>query len=94
MKRTLAQGSGRKSVNLSGDAESLDFPSRHACVAYQLKVLDSVPPQADPFCMSLDCSMLDRLRANVEDDPEVAKQALRDIVVKIQRGLSESHDRL
>ena len=29
--------------------------------------------------------MLDRLRTNVEGDPEVAKQALRDSVVKIQR---------
>ena len=85
MKRTLAQSSGRKPIKLSGDAESLDSPSRHSRVAYLLKVLDSVPPQADPYCMSLDCSMLDRLRANVEGDPEVAKYALRDSVVKIQR---------
>ena len=35
--------------------------------------------------MALDRSMLDRLRANVEGDPEVSKQALRDSVVKIQR---------
>ena len=33
--------------------------------------------------MALDRSMLDRLRANVEGDPEVSKQALRDSVVKI-----------
>ena len=85
VKRTLAQSSGRKPVNLSGNAESLDFPSRHARVAYLLKVLDSVASQADPYCMSLDRSMLDRLRANVEGDSEVAKQALRDSVVKIQR---------
>ena len=85
VKRTLAQSSGRKPVNLSGNAESLDFPSRHARVAYLLKILDSVSPQADPYGMSLDRSMLDRLRANVEGDPEVAKQALRDSVVKIQR---------
>ena len=85
MKRTLAQSSGRKPVKLSGDAESLDSPSRHACVAYLLKVFDSVPPQADQYCMSLDCSMLDRLWANVEGDPDVAKQALLDSLVKIQR---------
>ena len=48
VKRSLAQSSGRKPVNLSGNAESLDFPSRHARVAYLLKVLDSIPPQADP----------------------------------------------
>ena len=35
--------------------------------------------------MALDRSMLDRLRGNVEVDPEVAKQELRDSVVKIQR---------
>ena len=85
MKRTLAQISGRKPVNLRGDAESLDFPSRHARVAYLLKILDSVPEQTDPYSMALDRSMLDRLRGNVEVDPEVAKQELRDSVVKIQR---------
>ena len=35
--------------------------------------------------MALDRSMLDRLRGNVEVDPEVAKHELRDSVVKIQR---------
>ena len=35
--------------------------------------------------MALDRSMLDRLRGNVEVDPEVAKQELHDSVVKIQR---------
>ena len=44
VKRTLAQSSGRKPVNLGGNAESLDFPNRHARVAYLLKVLDSIPP--------------------------------------------------
>ena len=34
VKRTLAQISGRKPVNLSGDADSLKFPSRHARVAF------------------------------------------------------------
>ena len=85
VKRTLAQSSGRKPVNLRGDADSLDFPSRHARVAYLLKILDSVPEQTDPYSMALDRSMLDRLRSNVEVDPEVAKQELRDSVVKIQR---------
>ena len=65
VKRTLAQSSGRKPVNLKGDADSLDFPSRHARVAYLLKILDSVPEQTDPYSMTLDRSMLDRLRGNV-----------------------------
>ena len=34
VKRTLAQISGRKPVNLSGDADSLKFPSRHDRVAF------------------------------------------------------------
>ena len=34
VKRTLAQSSGRKQVNLNADADSLDFPSRHARVAF------------------------------------------------------------
>ena len=34
VKRALAQISGRKPVNLSGDADSLKFPSRHARVAF------------------------------------------------------------
>ena len=85
VKRTLAQSSGRKPVNLRGDADSLDFPSRHARVAYLLKILDSVPEQTDPYSMTLDRSMLDRLRGNVAVDPEVAKQELRDSVVKIQK---------
>ena len=44
-----------------------------------------MPEQTDPYCMALDRSMLDCLRGNVEVDPEVAKQDLRDSVVKIQR---------
>ena len=44
-----------------------------------------MPEQADPYCMALDRSKLDHLRGNVEVDPEVAKQELRDSVVKIQR---------
>ena len=85
VKRTLAQSSGRKQVNLNAEADSMDFPSRHARVAFLLNVLKFMPEQDDPFSMLLDRSMLDRLRGNVEVDPEVAKQELRDSVVKIQR---------
>ena len=34
--------------------------------------------------MSLDRSMLDHLRDNIEDNPEAAKQELRDSAVKIK----------
>ena len=84
VKRTLAQSSGRKQVNLNADETSMDFPSRHARVAFLLNVLKFMPEQADPYSMSLDRSMLDHLRDNVEGDPEAAKQVLRDSVVKIQ----------
>jgi uncharacterized protein (UPF0335 family) len=43
-----------------------------------------MPEQADPYRMSLDRSMLDHLRGNVEDDPEEAKQELRKSVERIQ----------
>ena len=85
VKRTLAQSSGRKQVNLDAAADSMDFPSRHARVAFLLNVLKSIPEQPDPYRMSLDRSMLDHLRDNVDGDPEAAKQQLRDSVVKIQK---------
>ena len=62
----------------------MDFPSRHARVAFLLNVLKSMPEQADPYRMSLDRSMLDHLRGNVQDDPEQAKQELRNSVERIQ----------
>ncbi len=85
VKRTLAQSSGRRPVNLNGDADSMDFPSRHARVAFLLKVLDSMPEQRDPYRMSLDRSMLKYLRDNVDGDPEAAKQSLCDSVLRIKR---------
>ena len=85
VKRTLAQSSGRKQVNLNADADSMDFPSRHARVAFLLNVLNAMPEQRDPYRMSLDRSMLDHLRDNVDGDPEAAKLELRDSVVKIQK---------
>ncbi len=85
VKRTLAQSSGRKQVNLNADADSMDFPSRHARVAFLLNVLNAMPEQPDPYRMSLDRSMLDHLRSNVDGDPEAAKQELRNSVMKIQK---------
>ena len=85
VKRTLAQSSGRKQVNLKADADSLDFPSRHARVAFLLNVLDSMPYERDPYQMSMDRSMLNRLRHNVAADPEAVKQELLESVQRIQR---------
>ncbi|WP_038557360.1 glycosyltransferase family 2 protein [Synechococcus sp. KORDI-52] len=85
VKRTLAQSSGRKPVKLNADAGAMDFPSRHARVAFLLNALNAMPVQLDPYRMSLDRTMLDHLRNDVEGDPEAAKQVLRDSVVKIQK---------
>ena len=85
VKRTLAQSSGRKQVNLDADADSMDFPSRHARVAFLLSVLNAMPEQPDPYRMSLDRSMLNQLRDNVDGDPEAAKRDLRGSVEKIQK---------
>jgi len=84
VKRTLAQSSGRKQVNLDAAADSMDFPSRHARVAFLLNVLRSMPDELDPYQMSLDRSMLNRLRDDVGGDPESAKQELRNSVARIQ----------
>ena len=86
VKRTLAQSSGRKQVNLNADADvnSLDFPSRHARVAFLLNVLRSMPDELDPYQMSLDRSMLNHLRGACGGDPEAAKQELRNSVERIQ----------
>ena len=51
VKRTLAQSSGKKQVNLNADADSLDFPNRHARVAFLLNVLRSVSDELDPYQM-------------------------------------------
>ena len=84
VKRTLAQSSGRKQVKLNTDADSLDFPSRHARVAFLLNVLRSMPNELDPYEMVLDRSMLNHLRGTVGGDPEAAKKELRSSVEKIQ----------
>ena len=74
VKRTWPQSSGRKEVNPHADANSMDFPIRHARVAFLLNVLKSMPEQPAPCLMSLDRSMLDHLRNNVEGDSEAAKK--------------------
>jgi len=86
VKRTLAQSSGRKQVNLNADADddSLDFPSRHARVAFLLNVLRFMPDEVDPYQMTLDRAMLNHLRSTVGGDPEVAKLELRHSVARIQ----------
>ena len=82
---TLGACSGRKPVKLNADCNSMEFSSRHARLAFLLKVLKSMPMQNDPYRMTLDRSMLKHLRNTVEGDLDVAKQVLRDKVLSIQR---------
>ena len=86
--RTLARSTGRKLVALSGRTqESVSpaaFPSRHARVAFLLNVLRHQPDQDDPYSVSIETSMLQRLREGMQGDPDQAKAELRDSVVSIQ----------
>ena len=72
-------------MNLNAHVNSMDFPSRHARVAFLLNMLKSMLEHPDPYRMSLDLSMLDHLRNNVVGDSEAAKKELNDSIVKIQK---------
>ena len=64
VKRTLAHSTGRKSVALGDGStgnELTAFPSRHARVACFLKVLEQMTEQKDPYTVSTDQVMLNRL---------------------------------
>ena len=78
VKRTLSRSSGRRSVALgrraAGPGRSVEsFPSRHARVAYVLRMLESMPMEQDPYSLSIDQSMLDQLR----DDADQQTRAIR-----------------
>ena len=59
VQRTLARSSGRKRVDLGSSLAS--FPSRHARLAYVLRMLDAQEEQPDSYNTTIDRSMLDRL---------------------------------
>ena len=78
VKRTLSRSSGRRSVALgsraAGPGPGVDaFPSRHARVAYVLRMQESMPMEQDPYTLSIDQSMLDQLR----DDADQQTRAIR-----------------
>ncbi|MAR08158.1 MAG: glycosyl transferase family 2 [Cyanobium sp. NAT70] len=83
---TRARSMGRKPVSLGGDSKSdvTDFPSRHAKVAFVLKMLDQYPKVKDRYQLQVDTDMLSRLRECCESDPEETKVALRESVESIQ----------
>jgi hypothetical protein len=82
VKRTLAHSTGRKSVVL-GDESTTNhlaaFPSRHARVAFLLKVLNLLPEQKDPYAVSIDRVMLDRLRDQISEDSVVKAELKKSI---------------
>lgn len=87
VQRTLARSTGRKPVALSGGSQAASlpsFPSRHARVAFLLKVLSHQPDQDDLYTVSIETAMLDRLRQAMPDDPDQAKETLRQSVASIQ----------
>ena len=61
----ICHGTDRKSVALGGVAAAQPlaaFPSRHARVAFLLSVNDYLSDQEDPYVLSTDQAILDRLR--------------------------------
>ena len=80
VKRTLANSTGRRIVALGGVAAAQPlaaFPSRHARVAFLLRILDHLLDQKDPYVLSTDQVMLDRLRDQMSVDLGLAKAELR-----------------
>ena len=80
MKRTLANSTGRESVALRGVAAAQPlaaFPSRHARVAFLLRILDHLPDQKDPYVLTTDQIMLDRLREQMSVDLGLTKAELK-----------------
>ena len=88
VKRTLARSTGRKPIALggSGPDELLmpSFPSRHARVAFLLEVLNHQPEQDDPYTVSLETEMLQRLHHAMEGDAQRAKAELLQSVSSIR----------
>lgn len=86
VKRTLAHSTGRKSVAL-GDGSTGNtltaFPSRHARVAFLLRVLDHLPEQKDLYVLKTDQAMLNRLRDQMSIDSNLVKAELRQSINSI-----------
>ena len=79
VKRTLARSSGRKSVVLREGIDRKDagtFPSRHARVAFVLRMLDCMPPISDPYTLSIDRTLLDQLRNDADPQTEEIRHQL------------------
>jgi hypothetical protein len=86
VKRTLAHSTGRKSVALGEGSVAQPlaaFPSRHARVAFLLRVLDQLTDQRDPYVLFTDQSMLDRLREQMSVDLDVVKAELKQSIDNI-----------
>ena len=86
VKRTLAHSTGRKTVALGDGAtthELAAFPSRHARVAFLLRVLDHLPEQKDPYSVSTDQVMLNRLHDQMSVDLDLVKAELKQSINNI-----------
>ena len=86
VKRTLAHSTGRKAVALGEGATThqlASFPSRHARVAFLLRVLDHLPEQKDPYSVSTDQVMLNRLHEQMSVDLDLVKAELKQSINSI-----------
>ena len=91
--RTLANSTGRKSVALGGVAAAqplVSFLSRHARVAFLLRVLDCLPDQKNAYVLLTDQVMLDRLRDQASVDLGLVKAELKRSVDNIY-GVCHQH---
>ena len=86
VKRTLAHSTGRKSVALgkgSAAHQIAAFPSRHARVAFLLRILENLPEQKDPYSLSIDQVMLGRLRHQMSVSLDSVKAELKKSIYDI-----------
>ena len=82
VQRTLARSSGRKRVDLGNSLAS--FPSRHARLAYVLRMLDAQDEQPDSYNTTIDRSMLNRLLDASATTTLRARQDLKASVIGIK----------
>ena len=76
---------GRTPVSLEGDvqADSPQFPSRHAKAAFVLKMLEVCPKVNDPYHLKIDPEMLARVLGTAQFDLREAKDRLRQSIKSI-----------
>ena len=88
---TGATRSGRRQVSLAGDVEPTvsQFPNRHAKAAFAFKMLEISPKMKDPYRLSIDAEMLERVLGLAQFDLLEAKRRLRHNIESIKKIFSD-----